>query len=192
MRFGRSEDSDDAAGDAATAGHTAGDPAEEAFREFVEGSWHRLLRTAYLLTGDHASAEDLVQTALMQTYRHWRRIRRTDAPEVYVRRVLVNCNTSVWRRRRVHEYSTAAVPEIRRVHDHQDAYAVRDELWRSVKEMPPRMRTVFVLRYFEDMSEADVAEVMGCAIGSVKSQISRGLTRLRADLAESSDTVRSA
>lgn len=168
------------------------DPAGVAFREFVEGSWHRLLRTAYLLTGDHASAEDLLQTALMRTYRHWGRIRRTDAPEVYVRRVLVNVNTSVWRRRGVQEYVTATVPESRRVTDHQEAYAVRDALWQTVNRMPPRMRTVFVLRYFEDLSEAEVAQIMGCAVGSVKSQISRGLTRLRADLDVSPDAARSA
>jgi RNA polymerase sigma-70 factor (sigma-E family) len=159
------------------------DPAEASFREFVEGSWHRLLRTGYLLTGDHGTAEDLVQTALMRTYRHWNRVRTGASPEAYVRRAMVNITVSAWRRRRLVEHSTAEVPEAPGTGDHQQEHAVRDELWRTVRAMPPRMRTVFVLRYFEDMSEAEVAQTMGCAVGSVKSQISRGLTRLRAELA---------
>ena len=161
---------------------SAADPVDAAFREFVEGSWHRLLRTAYLLTGDHGAAEDLVQTALMRAYRHWGRIRREDAPEVYVRRVLVTANISASRRRRIREHTTAIVPERRRVDDHQDTYAVRDELWQAVRAMPSRMRAVLVLRYFDDMSEAEVAAALGCAVGTVKSQISRGLARLRVDL----------
>ena len=159
-----------------------GQSAEASFREFVEGSWHRLLRTAYLLTGDHGAAEDLVQTALMRTYRHWARIQRDGAPDAYVRRAMVNINISTWRRRRLVEHVTADVPEASGVADHQNTYAVRDELWRTVRAMPPRMRTVFVLRYFEDMSEAEVARTMGCAVGSVKSQIARGLARLRTEL----------
>ncbi|GAA1981428.1 SigE family RNA polymerase sigma factor [Catenulispora subtropica] len=155
---------------------------EDSFREFVEASWHRLLRTAYLLTGDHGAAEDLVQTALMRSYKHWGRIERDDAPEVYVRRVMVNANITAWRRRRVVEHFVAEPPERGGGPDHQEAHALRDELWRTVRAMPPRMRTVFVLRYFEDMSEAEVAAVMGCAVGSVKSQISRGLAKLRTEL----------
>ncbi|GAA2046900.1 SigE family RNA polymerase sigma factor [Catenulispora yoronensis] len=158
---------------------------EDSFREFVEGSWHRLLRTAYLLTGDHGAAEDLVQTALMRTYKRWGAIERGDAPEVYVRRVMVNLNISAWRRRRVVEHVVAEPPERPEPGgrgDYQEAHAVRDELWRTVLTMPPRMRTVFVLRYFEDLSEAEVAAVMGCAVGSVKSQVARGLARLRAEL----------
>ncbi len=160
----------------------ASDPAEASFREFVEGSWHRLLRTGYLLTGDHGTAEDLVQTALMRTYKHWNRVRESQAPEAYVRRAMANITVSAWRRRRLVEHSTAHLPETAGTGDHQNEYAVRDELWRTVRAMPPRMRTVFVLRYFEDMTEAEVAQTMGCAVGSVKSQISRGLARLRAEL----------
>lgn len=160
----------------------AGPAPDAAFREFVEGSWHRLLRTGYLLTGDYGAAEDLVQTALMRTYRHWARVRRGDAPEAYVRRVMVNITVSVWHRRRLVEHATAELPDGSGVPDHQHEYAERDALWGSVRRMPPRMRTVFVLRYFEDMSEAEVAQTMGCAVGSVKSQIARGLARLRAEL----------
>ena len=160
---------------------------EESFREFVEGSWNRLLRTAYLLTGDHGAAEDLVQTALMRTYRHWGRIETYDSPEAYVRRAMVNANVSAWRRRKavVHVVADPPEPTIGAgagIGDHQDAYAIRDERWRVVQAMSPRMRTAFVLRYFEDLTEAEVASVMGCAVGTVKSQISRGLAKLRSDL----------
>jgi RNA polymerase sigma-70 factor (sigma-E family) len=156
--------------------------ADASFRAFVEGSWHRLLRTAYLLTGDHGTAEDLVQTALMRTYKHWGRIERGESPEAYVRRAMANITISAWRRRRLVEHATADIPETAESADHQQDHAVRDELWRTVCAMPPRMRTVFVLRYFEDMSEAEVARTMGCAVGSVKSQIARGLARLRTEL----------
>ena len=156
---------------------------EDSFRAFVEGSWHRLLRTAYLLTGDHGAAEDLLQTALMRTYRHWGRIDRHDAPEVYVRRAMVNINISMWRRRKAVVHVMAEPPEpAGSADDHQNSYAIRDELWRAVLAMSPRMRTVFVLRYFEDMTEGEVASVMGCAVGTVKSQIARGLARLRNEL----------
>ncbi|ACU70312.1 RNA polymerase, sigma-24 subunit, ECF subfamily [Catenulispora acidiphila DSM 44928] len=156
---------------------------EESFREFVEGSWSRLLRTAYLLTADHGAAEDLVQVALMRTYRHWDRIEAYESPEGYVRRAMVNANISAWRRRK-HVVHVMAEPPERPAEsgDHQDAYAVRDELWRAVCAMSPRMRTVFVLRYFEDLTEAETAAVMGCAVGTVKSQIARGLTKLRGEL----------
>ncbi|MEY9862174.1 RNA polymerase sigma-70 factor (sigma-E family) [Catenulispora sp. GAS73] len=165
-------------------GSAVNSPHEDSFREFVEGSWHRLLRTAYLLTGDHGAAEDLVQTALMRTYRHWNRIVAYEAPESYVRRVMVNANISAWRRRKavVHVVAEPPEPTSGASGDHQDTYALRDELWRAVCAMSPRMRTAFVLRYFEDLTEAEVASVMGCAVGTVKSQIARGLTRLRGDL----------
>jgi RNA polymerase sigma-70 factor (sigma-E family) len=165
-------------------GSAVNSPHEDSFREFVEGSWNRLLRTAYLLTGDHGAAEDLVQTALMRTYRHWSRIEAYEAPEAYVRRVMVNANISAWRRRRAVVQVMAEPPEPSAggSGDHQDTYALRDELWRAVCAMSPRMRTAFVLRYFEDLTEAEVASVMGCAVGTVKSQISRGLAKLRGDL----------
>ena len=176
-------------------GSAVNSPHEDSFREFVEGSWHRLLRTAYLLTGDHGAAEDLVQTALMRTYRHWNRIVAYEAPESYVRRVMVNANISAWRRRKAVVQVMAEPPEppAGGSGDHQDTYAVRDELWRAVCAMSPRMRTAFVLRYFEDLTEAEVASVMGCAVGTVKSQIARGLTKLRGDFqADRADRARQA
>lgn len=158
---------------------------EAEFREFVTSRWHSLLRTAYLLTGDLGRAEDLVQTALVLAHRHWRRIERTDAPEVYVRRILVTQNASWWRRRRVTESLTADLPAGAYVSEGRDAMAAyddRDVLWRAVLALPAQMRAVLVLRYFEDLTEADAAAVLGCSVGSVKSQTSRGLARLRAEL----------
>jgi RNA polymerase sigma-70 factor (sigma-E family) len=148
------------------------------FGDFVAARWQALSRVAYLLTGDHGRAEDLLQTALVRAHRRWRHI---DNPEHYVRRVLVNLNNSWWRRRRITEHLTAQVPEREAADPHTD-YDVRDELWSAVLKLPPRMRAVLVLRYFEDLPEADVARILECSLGTVKSQTSRALDRLRADL----------
>ncbi|RCG29102.1 SigE family RNA polymerase sigma factor [Sphaerisporangium album] len=153
--------------------------AEEQFRDFVTARWRALLRTTYLLTGDHGRAEDLLQVALVRAHRRWSRI---DDPELYVRRIVINLNHSWWRRRRIAEHLTDAPPETvpRSVDgDPQAGYDLRDELWTAVRTLPPRMRAVLVLRYFEDLPEAEVARVLGCSLGTVKSQSSRGLVRLR-------------
>jgi RNA polymerase sigma-70 factor (sigma-E family) len=154
------------------------DPADDdSFRAFVTARWQALVRIAYLLVGDHGYAEDLVQTALARTHRHWRRIERKDAPEVYVRRVLVNLVNSHWRRRlRVRE--VFAVPD-RATADPTIAHDQRDELWSALRALPPRTRAVLVLRYFEDLTEAQVADALGCSVGTVKSTASRGLAKLR-------------
>ena len=155
---------------------------EEDFRDFVVGQWHALLRTAYLLTGDRGDAEDLVQSVLVRVHRNWHRIERRDAPAVYARRILVNLNASFWRRRlRLHEQPTDRLPE-RVGADATEAHALRDELRRACLRLPPRQRAVLVLRYFEDLSEADTAATLGISVGAVKSQTSRGLDRLRAIL----------
>ncbi len=150
---------------------------EEAFREFVVSRWSALAGTAYLLTGDHGRAEDLVQTALEKAHKHWRRIERHDAPEVYVRRVMVNEAISWSRRRRFLELPLVGshAPAIDPYGDRD----LRDALWKALSTLPPRMRAVLVLRFFEDLPEAEVAATLGCSIGSVKSQGSRGLARLR-------------
>jgi RNA polymerase sigma-70 factor (sigma-E family) len=165
--------------------------AEAEFRDFVQSRWQPLLRTAYLLTGDHGRAEELLQTALLRTHRHWHRIERADAPEVYVRKVLVNLHNTWWRRGRRREDPTAAVPEPATPgRDAYAAYEQRDELWRAVLALPPRMRAALVLRYFEDLSEAETARVLDCSVGSVKSQTSRGLDRLREAINRSRTTTR--
>jgi RNA polymerase sigma-70 factor (sigma-E family) len=156
---------------------------EQDFHDFVVGQWHALLRTAYLLTGDRGDAEDLVQSALVRVHRNWHRIERRDAPAVYVRRVLVNLNASIWRRRsRLREQPTDVLPE-RAGGDTADVHAQRDELRRACLRLPPRQRAVLVLRYFEDLSEADSAATLGISVGAVKSQTSRGLDKLRAIIA---------
>ena len=153
---------------------------DERFRLFVRQQWGPLIRTAYLLTGDRGTAEDLVQAALEKTHRHWDRILRTDTPQVYVRRVMINTATSWWRRRRAIEVpllGSDTVPA-------PDAYAQveqRQQLLLALRRLPPRTQAVLVLRYFEDLSEAETARVLGCSPGSVKSQASRGLARLRLD-----------
>ncbi len=156
---------------------------EQDFHDFVVGQWHALLRTAYLLTGDRGEAEDLVQSALVRVHRNWHRIERRDAPGVYTRRVLINLNASIWRRRlRLREQPTDVVPEVARA-DATEAHALRDELRRACLKLPPRQRAVLVLRYFEDLSEADTAATLGITVGAVKSQTSRGLDKLRGFLA---------
>jgi RNA polymerase sigma-70 factor (sigma-E family) len=154
---------------------------DEDFREFVAARSQRLLSTAYLLTGDRDLAEDLLQAALLRAYRHWRRLTAAGDPEAYIRRILVNQRISWWRRRRLDEVS---IPEYHGTiagvtDDPSAALAERDRVWQALRGLPPRTRAVVVLRYWEDMSEADTAEQLGCTVGTVKSLGSRGLARLR-------------
>jgi RNA polymerase sigma-70 factor (sigma-E family) len=148
----------------------------EDFREFVAARSPALLRTAYLLTGDRGHAEDLLQSALAKVYRHWRRVTATGSPEAYVRKVMVNERHGWWRRDRL-PLVLGPVPD-RPGPDEAAGVDDRDVLWRAVLAMPPRTRAVLVLRYWEDLSEADTAEVLGCSVGTVKSQASRGLRKL--------------
>ena len=154
-------------------------PDDEDFRVFVQQWWAPFVRTAYLLTGDRGHAEDLVQSALEKTHRKWGRVRTMAAPEAYVRRAVINTAVSWRRRRRVTEVTllpgdtdAASPDEFRRVDQRQQVVA-------ALRQLPPRMRAALVLRYFEDLSEADVARALGCSVGTVKSQLSRGLDRLR-------------
>jgi RNA polymerase sigma-70 factor (sigma-E family) len=150
------------------------------FDEFVVVRSARLLRTAFLLTHDWATAEDLLQTALTKAWFAWRRI--DGDPEPYVRKILANTYASWWRRRWTSERPVADMPEAALPATNPHAIVdVRDELWRSLGRLPKRQRLVLVLRYFEDLSEAEVAEVMQCSIGTVKSQASKALTKLRLD-----------
>jgi RNA polymerase sigma-70 factor (sigma-E family) len=156
---------------------------EEEFREFVAARSAALLRTAYLLAGDWATAEDLLQTALTKTYLAWKRLGQIEAVEPYARRVLVNTATSWWRRRWHGERPTEVLPE-RAAGDGQDERVERDALWRYVKALPTRQRAVLVLRFYEDLSEAQTAQLLGVSVGTVKSQCSRALATLRQRLGE--------
>ncbi len=139
-----------------------------------------MLRTAYLLTGNRADAEDLVQAALAKTYLAWDRIEDRGAIDGYVRRAMVNTHISWWRRRRLEEYPTDELPD-RAVADQSGNSELADTLRRAVGRLPQRMRAAVVLRYFEDMTEAEVAEVLGVSLGTVKSTVSRAVAKLRID-----------
>ncbi|MGH3498616.1 MAG: SigE family RNA polymerase sigma factor [Nocardioidaceae bacterium] len=156
--------------------------AEAKFCAYVAARQRALLRTAYLLTGDVHSAEDLVQTALAKTYLTWGRIREPRAADAYVRRIMVNEHASWWRRAwRRNEHSTDVVPDEAQHVDLGDVVQ-RDALWELVGTLAPRQRAAVVLRFYEDMSEAETAHVLGCSIGTVKSQTSRALSTLRVRL----------
>ena len=151
------------------------------FEDFVHARSGSLLRTALLLTGQNrAEAEDLLQLALERTYRHWPRICGSDDPERYVRRILANASADRWRRlTRRPEQSLPVGDAGPGVPDHTAAVADRDYLLRALAVLPPRQRAVLVLRYFDDLSEAQTAEMLGCSLGTVKSHTARALARLR-------------
>jgi RNA polymerase sigma-70 factor (sigma-E family) len=153
------------------------------FTAFVVARSPSLLRTAFLLTGDDRAAEDLLQTALLSTLRHWRRIRERESLDAFVRRVMVNERRSWFRRRASSEVTVAAVedrpgPDVHSRVD--DAELIR----RALLSLPPRQRATLVLRFFDDLAEAEVANILGCSVGTVKSQTSKGLARLRGLLTE--------
>lgn len=149
---------------------------QRAFEAFVAGASGRLMRTAYLLCGDRGHAEDLVQTALFRTARRWRRARQQ--PEAYARRVLVNLAKDRRRSlgRRVGEVTMDGVDAV--VPAGNDVLE-RDRLLAAVRELPAGQRAVLVLRYFEDLSVAETAAALDCSEGTVKSQTSRALDRIR-------------
>jgi RNA polymerase sigma-70 factor (sigma-E family) len=150
------------------------------FEEFVAARSPRLLRTAYLLTRDHGLAEDLLQTALTKAYLAWSRIEGD--PEPYVRKVIVNTYASWWRRRWNGEQPTAEVPETPHTRGHHDPGAGESgDLWEALGRLPRKQRAVVVLRYFEDLTEAQTADLLGIAVGTVKSQTSKALAKLRID-----------
>ncbi len=149
------------------------------FRGFVAARGPALLRTAYLLTGDQQLAEDLVQTALEKTVSHWGSIRAAAAAETYVRRTMYREQVSLWRRKRVAEVAIASVPEPRRSDSSEDAVENRIALRNALMQLGRRQRTVIVLRYFEDLTEQQVADLLGITVGTVKSQASKALAHLR-------------
>lgn len=150
------------------------------FCEFVTTRQPALLRTAYQLTGNRADAEDLVQAVLAKTFQAWDRIEDHGALDGYVRRAMVNTQISWWRRRRVEEYPTEELP------DRADAGPPpgsdwEDALRRAVDRLPHRMRAAVLLRYYHDMSEAEIASALGVTPGTVKSTVSRAMAKLRDD-----------
>jgi RNA polymerase sigma-70 factor (sigma-E family) len=150
------------------------------FRKFVEARLVRLSRVAYLLTGTHHDAEDLLQAALVKVAARWRRIAETGDPEAYVRKVMYNERILSWRRWRRQVVQPAdGVPEDGRAGDGTDGVVRRIVLEHALSRLTRRQRAVLVLRYFEDLSAIDTAAVLGCSVGTVKSQTSHALGRLR-------------
>lgn len=158
------------------------DDEREAFDAFVQARLPELLRFGRALTGSAEAGADLVQDALERTLLAWGRLHSRGEPEGYVRRVMVNRNISVWRKLR-REHVTPDVIDRGTEDRHFD-----HDLWRALAELPPRQRAVLALRYYDDMSEADIAAALGCSVGTVKSQASKALAKLRARLAEEGGT----
>ncbi|WP_433329471.1 SigE family RNA polymerase sigma factor [Spirillospora sp. CA-294931] len=147
--------------------------ARERFSAFVEARSESLIRTAYVLTGEQHAAEDLLQSALVRTAARWRHV---EEPEAYVRRAMYNEQFNRWRRRR--ESTVAVLPE-RGVADRSGEVDLRLTLERALLALPPRKRAVIALRYFEDRTETEVAAILGCSVGTVRSQTGRAVARLR-------------
>jgi RNA polymerase sigma-70 factor (sigma-E family) len=156
-------------------------PDAPTFHEFVEARSANLLRTAYLVVGDYQLAQDLVQESLVKTYMAWRLLRDVGNAEAYARRVLVTTSISWRRRRSFDERPVEELPELS-VGDLADAVVGRADLWPLVQALPPKQRAAVVLRYCEDLSETQTAELMGCSVGSVKKNASVGVAKLRARL----------
>jgi RNA polymerase sigma-70 factor (sigma-E family) len=155
-------------------------PTEQEFAELFRASWPRLFRLAYAVSGDRVAAEDDLQNAFAKVYAQWGRVQRADHPEAYLRRIVLNevlggRRTGFLKRERPHgnvELRGAVASPEGTVVDH-------DALWSAVRALPPRQRAVVVLRYYEDLSEAEIADALGCSRGTVKSQASAALTALR-------------
>ncbi len=145
------------------------------FTTFVRAATPTLTRTAYLLTGDRETASDLVQEAFVRTYLAWRRV-RPDEATAYTRRILVNLNIDRWRRRTP---VPSEIPDRAASGDDHLRVDDRDEVVRLLVTLPPQQRRVIVLRYFDDLTEAAVADHLGISVGTVKSACSRGLATLR-------------
>jgi RNA polymerase sigma-70 factor (sigma-E family) len=164
---------------------------DEEFREYVIARGSALLHAAYQLTGHPSDAEDLLQAALVKTYLAWDRIEDRRALDGYVRRAMVNINISWWRRRKLEEYPSENLPEpvltggqgylpdqmLTGGHD-----CLPEQVEQALDRLPTRMRAAVVLRYYEDMTEPEIAKVLGISVGTVKSTVSRAMAKLRGDL----------
>jgi RNA polymerase sigma-70 factor (sigma-E family) len=156
--------------------------AEQEFRVFVEGIAASLHRTAYLLCGDWYLADDLVQEALAKAYSHWRKVQRAENPSAYVRRILINESRRGWRRNRNMTVRPAATVADTAVADMSDGVVNRAELLEALQSLPARQRATVVLRFLEGLSERETAAALKCSEGTVKSQTSRALIKLKSVL----------
>ena len=160
----------------------ASDAARQAdFTAFVEARYGQLVRTAFLLTGDRGLAEDVVQTALAKLYLAWSRVQSADRPDAYVRRVLVNEANSLWHRPwRRHEVPSELLPDAAT----DDGSGDIEAMWSWVATLPKGQRAVIALRYYEGLSEAEIADALEISIGTVKSRAHRALETLRTHIPE--------
>lgn len=156
---------------------------DEGFAAFVAARGTSLLRVAYLACGDAGEAEDLLQTALERTYQNWDRV-RYDNPEPYIRRIIVNTSISRARRRAILRFIPMYAPP--ELPERETDVDLRHVLMGALRALPPRQRAVVVLRYWEDLSETQTAEILGCSAGTVKSQASKAIAKLRLAIGEES------
>jgi RNA polymerase sigma-70 factor (sigma-E family) len=161
---------------------SARDARDNDFAAYLAARQPSLLRTAYLLTGNRHDAEDLVQTAFAKLYLSWDKVRDQGSMDGYVRRILVNEHNSLWRRawkKREHTADDTVIHALDEPHHDSHDDGVGAALWEVVQTLPRKARAVVVLRYYEEMSEAETAAVLGISVGTVKSQTSRALAALR-------------
>ncbi|MGW9437027.1 SigE family RNA polymerase sigma factor [Streptomyces sp. NPDC055607] len=153
---------------------------DEEFHDFMTSRWPSLLRTAYLLTGSHHDAEDLAQSTLARAYVKWNHVRRSDDMAAYARQIMIHIHADRFRKRVVREWFTPRLPEIP-VADQTSHVDRRSALVDALGRLPARQRSAVVLCYFEDMTHAQVAAALGTRVGTIRSQITRGLAKLRQD-----------
>jgi RNA polymerase sigma-70 factor (sigma-E family) len=162
--------------------------ADAEFTEFMLGCWPRLVRLGYVLCGDRGLAEDLAQTALARAYAAWPRVARAGNPDAYVRQIVINASRDRFRKRRVDELLTSALPEGQPGDSAGGLGGLEDRsaLLAAMMSLPAGQRAALVLRYWLDLTETEAAAALGCSVGNVKSQASRALAKLRlnTDLAE--------
>jgi len=155
---------------------------DQEFRDFMHARWPAMVRLAYALTGDQGHAEDVAQTAFARAYASWPKVRRSGNPEAYVRRIVINENLNRFRKHRVVERLTGTLPGALAGSGAADAtrqYDDRSALVAALQRLGPRQRAVIVLRYWMDLTEAEIAAALDCSTGTVKSQASRALATLR-------------
>ena len=161
------------------------------FGEYVSSRSHALLRAAQALTGNRSDAEDLVQATLVKAYQSWDRIDDDAALDTYVRRVMVNTHISGWRRRRVDEYPTDEIPDSVAAEDATRDSDLRDVVQRAIDRLPRQMRAAVMLRFYDDMTEPEVAAALGVSVGTVKSTVARAVAKLRKDAELGADSMAS-
>ncbi|WP_432190373.1 SigE family RNA polymerase sigma factor [Streptomyces sp. Tue6028] len=153
---------------------------DDEFQGFMAARWPALVRTAYLLTGSHHSAEDLAQSALARAFVKWHRVRDSNDPAAYVRQIMIRCHADQFRRSRVREWFTGHLPDTA-APSHETSRDQREALVHALGQLPARQRTAVVLHFFDDMTHAQIATALGTRESTVRSQLSRALAKLRQD-----------